>query len=454
MGKNVIVVGGGIAGLATAIFLARGGRTVTLFEKRRNLGGRAVTHLRRGFRFNLGPHAVYRAGVGAKVYRELGVPVRGGSPKRTGTALRDGERYRLPASFFSVIASGLFGLKAKFELAKLMWRIRRIDAARFASMTTRQWLDANVSDPELRAYLQALMRVATYSDHAETQSAAVALEQLRLVIRGGVTYVDEGWQKLVDGLHSHAVTAGVNFVSSSRIVHVEHDGQSVRGIEMGGLELSETRNDTLSVALPDIPIDGERGTRIPAETVVLAVDPSSAAELVGDSPMTAPWTALTPVTAACLDVALSKLPDPDQTFAVGIDRPLYYSVHSAAAQLGPKGGALIHVAKYRRKPAVVTDEELESSGARRSAEAVADERELETLLDELQPGWRELVVHRRFLPSMTVTNALVTPHTQRPQPATPIRGLYIAGDWVGNEGQLSDAALASARAAAKAILAT
>ena len=69
--RNVSVVGGGIAGLAAAIYLARGGRTVTVFEKNRHLGGRAVTHLRHGFRFNLGPHAVYRFGPGSRVLREL-----------------------------------------------------------------------------------------------------------------------------------------------------------------------------------------------------------------------------------------------------------------------------------------------------------------------------------------------------------------------------------------------
>jgi hypothetical protein len=70
----------------------------------------------------------------------------------------------------------------------------------------------------------------------------------------------------------------------------------------------------------------------------------------------------------------------------------------------------------------------------------------------MQPGWRDVLVHRRFLPSMTVANALPIPDAPRPSAVTNVRGLYIAGDWVGSEGMLSDAALSSARAVAKAIL--
>jgi phytoene dehydrogenase-like protein len=454
VGKNVIVIGGGLAGLAASIYLARAGRSVTIFERRRYLGGRAITHIRRGFRFNLGPHALYRTGGASRVYRELGVPIRGGIPKSKGTALYHDERYRLPLTPLSMLMTSMLSVGAKSEAAGLMWRIRRGDPKQYANLTVREWLDGHVRDARLREVMEALIRLSTYCSDANAQSAAVALRQLQIA-SGKVTYIDEGWQKLVDSLHSLAVASGVNFVSSNRIAAVHHADGEVKTIELGGLELEDI-NDTQSIAMPDERPEYEPGARIPASQVLLAVEPSSAAELVragGDDSMCKEWASLRPVEATCLDVALSSLPMPRNTFALGIDKPTYFSVHSAAAQLTPKGGALIHVMKYRNRTAPIHDMEIEQ-GSDRKLEVAADERELETLLDLMQPGWRDVLVHRRFLPAMTVSNALITPSTTRPAPVTNVRGLYLAGDWVGDEGLLSDAALLSARAAANAIIAS
>jgi phytoene dehydrogenase-like protein len=430
VGKNVIVVGGGLAGLAASIFLARGGRTVTLFEKRRYLGGRAVTHLRHGFRFNLGPHAFYRGGIGSQVLRELGIPVRGGRPDGKGIAFRGEREYRFPGNPLAVLMTGLLSVRDKLEAIPLLIRIRQTKKFdRYRSISAREWLDRNVRRERVREMMAMLMRVATYCDEPERQSAAAALAQVRLAIRG-VIYIDEGWQKLVDALHSSAIAAGVNFVTSSRVVSIEHDG-AVRAIELGGLEEEIEKNTVSAIALPDLDALEQPGTRLPADTVLLAVEPSEARELIGTA---VDWPEMRPVKASCLDVALSSLPKPKRKFALGADKPLYLSVHSAWAQLTPKGGALIHTARY----------------------GGGEQAELEKLLDRVQPGWREVVVHRRYLPAMTVSNAVLPPAAEgkpaRPKFETPIRGLYIAGDWVGEEGILSDASLASARAAAKAIL--
>jgi phytoene dehydrogenase-like protein len=445
----VVVVGGGLSGLAAALYLARAGRSVTVFERRRYLGGRAITTVREGFRFNLGAHAFYPGGAGAAVLRDLGIPVRGARPKLKSIALAEGARYRLPTGPFSLLTTGLLGLRGKREFAAVMMRIRSYRTGRAEGLTVAQWLDRNVSDERTRLVVEAFIRLATYSDHSAEASAEQALMQTRSAIRRGTVYVHEGWQKIIDALHSAAVAAGVNFVTSSRVVGVAQEDGRVTAIELGGLEADADRMDTQSFALPDLRPEPVHGARLPATTVILAVDPHTAAELVG--PPGDAWARLRPVTAACLDVALRTLPRESPTFALGIDEPLYFSVHSIAAQIAPRGGALVHLVRYRREHDASDPDDRR---ARLRASAADDERRLEALLDDVQPGWRDHLVHRRFLPALTVSNALVTPAEPRPSADTSVRGLYIAGDWVGPAGLLSDAALASARDAARGVLQT
>jgi phytoene dehydrogenase-like protein len=435
IGRNVVIVGGGLAGLSAAIYLARGGRSVTLFERRRHLGGRAVTQLRQGFRFNLGAHAFYRGGAGAAAFRELGVPIVGGIAPRKGTAILGGDEYKLPMGWLSLLTTSLLSLPAKREAAAALLRIRRNAIGETSGTSVAEWLDANTSGERARLVLESLFRLATYAGRPREQSAALALAQMRIAMRGTL-YLHEGWQRIVDSLHSAAVTVGVNFVTSSRVVSIEHDG-AVQAVHLGGLELGADQMDTQSLSLAEATERAE-GARLPADTVLLAVDPATAAELAGDVGNS--WRTAQPVTAACLDVALRKLPAPSRSFALGVDHPVYLSVHSSVAQLAPKGGALIHMARYMERD--------QPGGSSSEVEG-----ELESLLDRMQPGWRDVLVHRRFLPAMTVSNAIGSPSAPRPSHVTPVRGLFLAGDWVGGEGLLSDAALSSARAAAKSILA-
>ena len=80
---EVAVVGGGMAGLTAACYLARAGLEVTVFEKALTLGGRAATRELDGFLFNRGGHALYTGGAGSRILEELGVTYDPGIPRDT-----------------------------------------------------------------------------------------------------------------------------------------------------------------------------------------------------------------------------------------------------------------------------------------------------------------------------------------------------------------------------------
>jgi phytoene dehydrogenase-like protein len=420
-GSNVVVVGGGLAGLTAANYLARAGFNVTLFEKSRAVGGRARTEGEQGYQFNLGPHALYAGGAAIRILRELGVKFRGKPPATSsGFAIDHGVKHTLPVGPVSMLTTGLLGLGAKLEAARLLGAIGKFDARGIERLSLGEWAEREIRHPDARRLFQAFIRVATYADDPERQSAGAAIAQLQLALASGVLYLDGGWQTLVQGLRDEAEKEGVNVVAGGRVKSVERDVR-VRGVRLADESFYS------------------------AQTVVIAAGPGEACELVEGSEKTvlSEWDrAAIPVKAACLDVALKYLPEPRALFALGIDRPVYFSVHSAAAKLAPENGAVIHAAKYL--------------GANPVDDPRNVERELEEMLDLMQPGWRGAVVAKRFLPAMTVSNALgAAPQgglRGRPCPEVPgIEGLFVAGDWVGPEGMLADASVASAKLAAETI---
>jgi phytoene dehydrogenase-like protein len=270
-----------------------------------------------------------------------------------------------------------------------------------------------------------LVNVTTYSaDHARASMGA-ALVQLRLGLKEGVIYLDGGWQTLVDGLRRAALEAGATIIADTHVAAVLRDplGGAVRGVRLAD------------------------GTEQAADAAIVAAGPREARMLVerSDETILPTWEERAiPVRAACLDVALRALPRPEMNPVFGVDRPLYLSVHSAAAKLAPAGGAVIHLMKYLRADEPTDPHE--------------DERELLGLLDLAQPGWRTQLVTRRFLPKLVVSHSLVDAAcgglAGRPGPVVPgVPGLYVAGDWVGPVGMLADGVLASARRAAELIVA-
>jgi phytoene dehydrogenase-like protein len=419
---NAAIIGGGLAGLTAANFLARAGMSVTLFEKSHAPGGRAITSQDQGFLFNLGPHALYRNGAGARILKELGIAFTGQVVGASGSyAIAHGVRHTLPAGFVSLLTTGLLPLAAKLETAKLLGNFQKIETKPLQNITVRDWLDREIRRDETRQLLRALIRVATYTNAPECQSAGAAIAQVQSALSGGMYYLDGGWQTLIDGLRASAEKSGAQILSGARIASVERHNEQW---------IIRTADDSVRTA----------------SSVIFAAGPREAGALMSDNAagILKAWAdSAKPIRVATLDLGLNRLPQPQARFGLGIDQPLYFSVHSAYAKLAPSGGAMIHATKYLPPD--------------RASDLKAVEQELEAMLDLMQPGWRAEVRARRFLPEIMVTNAIVTAAqgglAGRPGPAIPgCAGLYVAGDWVGPTGELADASIASAKQAAELIL--
>jgi phytoene dehydrogenase-like protein len=233
--------------------------------------------------------------------------------------------------------------------------------------------------------VEALIRLSTFAADPALLAADAALRQFQLVMASGVLYVDGGWGTLVRGLEAKAREAGVEIVTGAPVDQLPGDSQ---------------------------------GT-------VLAVTPDQVERLTG-------WKAgaMEPARMACLDLGLARVEPNWARFALGLDCPMYLSMHSSFARVAPEGRAMVHIARYL--------------GGRETA----SREQLEAFADLLLPGWKQAAEVVRYLPNMTVTHALPAIQGRPAIDAPGLPNVAIAGEWVGGEGMLTDAAVASALSAA------
>jgi phytoene dehydrogenase-like protein len=419
--NRVVVIGGGLAGLAAATYLARGGRAVTVLEKTAALGGRATTDYPHGFALNRGAHALYSGGALSEVLRELGVTYSFGIPRHV-VALDARGMHRLPTAALDLLTTTLLDARDKREFAAFFVRLRGVSPDAHAHESIVGWIESMVRRPRLRQLLASLARVQTFSSALDLIAADVFIDRLQQTTRHPVHYVSGGWQTLVDGLREVAVRTGVR-------VHVSAAAEAVD--VAGGFASGVWLHD---------------GARIAASEVVLAVPPDDALRLLGGA--RAPHLAqhvgnLVPGYVAALDLGLQALPTAKHPVVFDLERSRFLTAQSTVASLAPAGGAVIHT--------------FTQPDFRAAPQAPAERAELEDLLDTAQPGWREVVVEQRFLPRMLGVSSL--PLVSRgglrgraPHRSQDVPNVYFAGDWVGPRGYLADASMASARESARLVL--
>jgi glycine/D-amino acid oxidase-like deaminating enzyme len=390
--KGYVVVGGGLAGLTAANALAGAGRhKVTLLEQSNRLGGRAITQQDRGYLLNLGPHALHGNGIAARTFRDWGLSISGKPPDTSSSSylVRDGRMYPLVFTTRGLLTTRLFNAGEKLQAARVLKQLS--SAPTTENESAKEWIEQRTPATRVREFVAMLMRVSTYSADLSVLSARPALEQFRSATTGGVLYLDGGWQTLVAGLEQRARQLGVEIRIGERV-------ETLRAI----------KGDGIILAVPPAAVERITGRRLPK---------------------------MHPVRVACLDLGLRTLPPFAARVALGVDQPLYLSVHSTVARLAADGAAVVHACKYLAG----------------GADAMADRRELEQFVDLAIPNWRVHAEVIRFLPEMTVTPAVFSRHCRPAIDQLGIPGVALAGDWIGGEGMLADAAVATGLRAADMI---
>ncbi|MEQ8841205.1 MAG: FAD-dependent oxidoreductase [Acidimicrobiales bacterium] len=415
---DVAVIGAGIAGLSAAIEAARGG-AVRLLDARRDIGGRARTRHRSGYSLNEGAHALYVDGAAMAFLRELGREPTGGVPDAGAGIGVDGELEGVfPVSAHSLLRTSLLE-GDRLRMARLLAVLPRMRPGRFADRSVDTLIRERLGSGRAARLGHALFRLGTYGNDPVRTSADAGLTQLQMSLRGGVLYLDGGWQQMVDTLATANRDRGVEIRPGSKVTSVRTEGSDHVVVHTGG--------------------------ELRARRVIVAGSPALAAELLGAAvPDVRTWAEdARPAAVASLDVGF---PDPWsglRPFALGIDTPTYLSVHAPVADLAPDGHTLVHVMRY-----LPNDEEPDRD---------RDRAECEALLERVRPGWRHAADHVSFSPHLVAAtdqpSAARGGLVARPSVSVPgAPGRFVAGDWVGPTGTLVDASVASGRAAGRAAI--
>src|SRR5579885_80449 len=197
--SDVVVIGGGMAGLTAAAYLARAGRAVTVLERSQRLGGQAETRVEDGFAFNRGIHALYTGGAASSVLTELGVSYSFGIPKAT-FGLRDGRLQPVPITPLALLRTGLLDAGGKLEFLRWLVSLRRLQPRTLARRSVQEWLAQTTHRENVRGLLTAVAYTFVYSTALDLVSAEVFAGKLKASLKHPVHYVDGGWQTLVDGV--------------------------------------------------------------------------------------------------------------------------------------------------------------------------------------------------------------------------------------------------------------
>ena len=331
-GRRVVVVGGGLAGIAAALDCAAAGAHVTLVEVRRRLGGAAYSFERDGMRLDNGQHVFLRC---CRAYRAL--------LRRLGSERHVAVQERLEIPVMSpgrpTVALRRGVLPPPLHLAGALARYPYLSPAqRFSAALAARALSAlDPADPELdRRTLGEFL-----GDLGQGERSLAALWDLialpTLNVPAAHASLALGAFVFQTGLLASADAGDVGF-------HVGTLGETIgepaeRTLEQAGVAYRfGWRAQALRRVDAGFEVDGPDGEGLSAEAVVVALPHTRAARLI--EPLLAPTAAALSQLGSSPIVNLHVVYDRvvcEEPFAAGVDTPVQYLFDRSAAGGAPAG---------------------------------------------------------------------------------------------------------------------
>jgi hydroxysqualene dehydroxylase len=479
---DVVIVGGGVAGLSAGAMLAERGRHVLVLDARPQLGGRATTFVDRetGELVDNGQHVLFgcyyetleflrRIGADDRIRFQpaLEIPYIGPSADRSIGLSGERSVLRCPPlpSPLHLLAAVLdwdalpWGDRlAVLRLATPLWRARR-ELKRTGSVTAEpdgtvaEWLEAHGQRGRLRDWLWEPLAVAALNQSVNQAAAAPFVRVLAEMFgpdpRAAALVLPAAPLHEMYAEPARAfIEARGGSVRTNALARVIVEGDAVRGVDVRGERIDASR---VIAAVPWFALRALFAPEPPAELDDLI----ATAEAMEPMPIV---TVNLWYDRPVMDDLFVGLPGREMQWV--FDKRLAWSVgrgftprhpvgrgftprHHEGAHDAPPYGRASHlslVASAAIRLAPMTNDELTALAAREVAEALPRARAA-TLL-------RATVIREK-----RATFSLAPGQPRRPGNGTAIRGLLVAGDWTdtGMPGTIESAAISGHKAAALAL---
>jgi hydroxysqualene dehydroxylase len=419
---DVVVVGGGLAGIAAAIRLAAAGADVTLLEGRPRLGGATYSFQRGELTVDTGQHVFLRCYTAyLELLRELGsldsveiqdrfeVPVL--SPGRPPHLMRRARHLPAPLHLLGTLA-GYRPLRVADRLAAMRAAaaMRGIDpdaAGTDGHSLGEFFARHHQSDATVRR-LWELVAVAALNVYPDDASLALAARVFRTGLLESASAGDIGRPRVsLSALHGDPAERALR--DRGATVRVKSKVERVEPVP-GGYRVS-TPDDELTAA-----------------AVVLAVPHPAAAQLVPDGAVPDPgrWAGLSATAIVNVHLVYDR-PVTDFGFAAAIDSPVQW-VFDRTAESGVRSGRTRGRASGPAQYLAISLSAADALVRRPAAELVAEQS---AALSKLLPGIRHAALTEAFVTREPRATFRQAPGTRelRPAAGTALPGLALAGAW-------------------------